>query len=127
MDDQLNIMFPDRDIQLSGEPFTVREFSYIESIKLASKSVGLINSLAGILSDQSTVKLSDVETAIADNIEDWIFLLAASIGEEPDFVAQLDDKAGTVLSMAFWEVNGPFLLRRVMASKIWANKSPAKI
>ncbi len=119
MADQVDILFPEREIEIQGETVVVREFSYLEAMKRAAGAKNLIAGIGQIISDADTIRLEELDSVIADHIDEWVGLLAASIGKDAAFVASLSDQDGSQLAMAFWEINGPFLLRRVMLNRVF--------
>jgi len=115
----VDILFPEREIEIAGETLVVREFSYLEAMRCAAGAKSLIAGIGKIISDADTIRLEELDAVIADHIDEWVGLLAASISKDVSFVESLNDQDGSNLAMAFWEINGPFLLRRVMLNRVF--------
>jgi hypothetical protein len=119
MSDSDDILFPERELDIQGETVVVREFSYLEAMKRAAGAKNLIAAIGKIISEADTIRLEELDAVIADHIDEWVGLLAASISKDASFVESLNDQDGSNLAMAFWEINGPFLLRRVMLNRVF--------
>jgi hypothetical protein len=111
------ILFPDKTLTIGGEKLTVHEFKYLEGLKVAAIAQPLLADLLRLIQDESAMGLPALDRVIGDNSHVWIALLAMSIERTHEWVAELSDADGTLLSMTFWEINGPFLLRRVAFAK----------
>jgi len=108
------VLFPDRTLTLSGEAVTVREFKYLEGLKIAALAAPLLSGLSALFQDEGqAIDLAALDGVILANLDVWTQLLAQSCGKSPEWVSELSDVDGTALGWTFWEVNGPFLLRRV--------------
>lgn len=113
---EAEILFPDKTLTLAGEAVTVREFKYLEGLKLAAIAAPLLSALSQLMTE-GEIDLLKIDQVIADNADIWAQLLAASCDKPVDWLETLSDVEGTQLSWGFWEVNGPFLLRRVAFAK----------
>jgi len=111
------ILFPGRTLTLAGEEVLAHEFKYLEGLKAAAIAQPLLSDLSAMIQNNAEMGLPDLDRIIGNNSEIWMQLLALSIGKDAAWVADLDDADGTLLSMTFWELNGPFLLRRVAFAK----------
>lgn len=108
-----DILFPDKTITLGGEEVTVSEFKYLPGLIAAKIAQPLLAGLVTLTQTEGSFDISKLDAVIGEHADIWTRLLGLSCGKEADWVANLRDIDGTMLSLAFWEVNGPFLLRRV--------------
>lgn len=124
-----DIIFPDRTLPIGGEEVAVHEFRYLEGLRAAAVAQPLLSDLLTLIQNEDAMGLPELDRIIENNADVWVQLLAMSIGKTADWLAGLSDKDGTLLSMTFWEINGPFLLRRVAFAKqfgtIVLNQPPA--
>lgn len=111
------ILFPDKTLTIGSEEIVTHEFKYLEGLKAAAIAQPLLAALSALIRDMSEMGLPELDRVIGDNAEVWTQLLAMSVGKPVEWVAELNDVDGTLLSMTFWEINGPFLLRRVAFAK----------
>lgn len=108
------ILFPNADLDIGGETVTVREFGFMESMKLEPIAYPLIQALADIGADWASVSHREVMQVIADHDLAYAKLIAASVDRPLDWVQGLSDKEGMALSTAFWRVNNGFFVRRLL-------------
>lgn len=112
-----DLLFPNLTLSIGGEEVVMHEFSYLEGLKAAAIAQPLLSDLSAMIQDKENIGLPELDRVIGTNAELWLQLLALSIGKTVEFVQALSDIDGTLLSMTFWELNGPFLLRRVAFAK----------
>lgn len=108
------ILFPNADLEIGGETVTVREFGFVESMKLEPIAYPIIQALADIGEEWDTVGHTEVMRVIADHDEAYARLIAASVNRPLEWVQRLSDKDGMTLSTAFWKVNNGFFVRRLL-------------
>lgn len=124
--DEADILFPERDLVINGKTITVREFTYLQSLQAASEAKSFIAALSDLVNDETTmIDLAALDGVANDHSDCWIALLAKASSKDADWVAGLNDADGNLLAMAFWEINGPFLWRRVAAAKAVKAQIPA--
>jgi hypothetical protein len=127
---EAEILFPTRTITVNGEDITVHEFNYLQGLKAAVIAQPLLADLLRLIQDSDTMELPELDRVIGANAEAWIELLAMAADKDIPWVQALSDADGTLLSLTFWEINGPFLLRRVafgkQFGKIILNQPPAE-
>lgn len=128
----LGIEFPARDIVLAGEPVTVNEITFVQSLRLQHALAPVVAELeASVLADAQRLQTqaSDLPTAAiplpATDFDrsllafsaQWdaaVVLIAAATGLTRERIESLDDADGFALLLAFWRVNEDFFLRRVV-------------
>ncbi len=127
---EADIIFPDKTLTIGGEETAVHEFKYLEGLKAAAIAQPLLADLLALIQDENTMGLAELDRVIGKNASIWTQLLAMSASKPAEWIAELNDADGTLLSMTFWEINGPFLLRRLAFAKqfgtIVLNQPPAK-
>jgi hypothetical protein len=112
--EEAEILFPDADIVIGGETITVREFGFIEAMKVEPIAWPIIEALADIGTDWESVDFRQVMMVFADNAEAFVQLIAASTGKSPEWVAELNDRDGNAIANTFWRVNQGFFVRRLL-------------
>jgi hypothetical protein len=107
----------DRTVTLGGEPIVVRELRYGQVLSLYSFVSPLVDGFTKLLKTGGTeTTFAEVEQVIAGNAEAWLQLTAASVERDSAWVAGLTDADAQRLANAFWEANGPWLVRRSVMS-----------
>ena len=112
-----DLLFPDKTITIGGEDVIVHEFTYLEGLSAAAIAQPLLTDLMAMINQCDTLGTPEIDRVIGNNAAIWLQLLAMSIGKPLEWAEKLSDADGTLLSMTFWEMNGPFLLRRVVVAK----------
>lgn len=115
-DAKLTVRDPDTDQDVEIE---VREFRMLDGMKAQAESRELISALADCAMPGEDGDVADTpafEAAIGEHPEEWLALLARSTGRDAEWLGRLDDGHGRDLSQALWEVNGPFFVRRILAT-----------
>lgn len=111
------ILFPHKTITFNGTDVTVHEFKYLEGLKAAGVAQPLLTGLLELIDTEPKLSMPGLDRVIGDNVEVWLKLLSMSSDKPVEWIENLNDADGTLLSMTFWELNGPFLLRRVTVAK----------
>lgn len=128
----LGIEFPARDIVLAGEPVTVNEITFVQSLRLQHALAPVVAELeASVLADAQRLQTqasdlptaaiplpaTDFDRALLAFSAQWdaaVVLIAAATGLTRERIESLDDADGFALLLAFWRVNEDFFLRRVV-------------
>lgn len=115
----LEILAPDREITLTtGEKVTVREYGFMEGLRIQNLAAGLLEDLTRLFLDepekaQDLAVLEEVFSRHSYVIAD---LMALSAGKDREWVEGLNDTDGQVLMMSWWSVNTGFFVRRLVAA-----------
>ena len=124
--DDLKVLFPDADIEVrdpdTGDPvkLTVREFRFREGLEAQAVARPLIADLGRIAGDTAGSEdgktgMADIEAAVGAHPDVWLKLSALACGRDAEWLARLSDRDAYAVSMAMWEVNTLFFVRRVVA------------
>lgn len=110
--DDADVLFPEHELTIRGEAITVREFTFIEGVRVRRRLEPLLDVFeAGAESDETSL---DVLGELFDEHEDlMVDLVAQACDRDADWVRTLSDADGQALNWAFWAVNKGFFLRRV--------------
>lgn len=102
------ILFPGTEIIVAGETITVREFSYGEAIRYASRYGALLARIADEYSDDGG---HDLDAVIASHPEEWLFLVAQSCGKPVEWFDSVGQGDGQSIALAAWQANPGFFCR----------------
>lgn len=132
---ELETLFPDRDVSVrdpdTGEAvqLTVREFRFREGLEAQVLARPLVEQLADVADDPATIDAATVADALGEHAGLYVELIARACGRDAAWLGRLADVDGDALSMAMWEVNAGFFMRRVVsllaARKRRASASPS--
>ncbi|MCO1335467.1 hypothetical protein MO867_14100 [Microbulbifer sp. OS29] len=116
--DDLEILHPERTLNIAGEKITVREYGFVEGLRLRSLSAPFLKALHQVMSSSQELSLEAVLDIIADHHEITLQLMAVAIDREVEWLHSLNDTEGNLLMMTWWAVTGPFFLRSVQQRRI---------
>lgn len=117
MDNDVEILFPDVELTLrtaqGEEDVTVREFRFGQAARVMPIAKDLLADFAAVtLDDDDTTSLHALQ---AKHWDAFLDLLAISTGKPRAWLEALPDEAGQLIGFAFWQANGPFFVRRLVA------------
>jgi len=113
-ENDLAILFPERELVLRGETVTVREFSFEESLRAGAIAQPILAELGQLIETTGTESTyPDLEELFARHARAYIELIALATGKPVEWIATLPGKEGDQLAMAFWVVNSGFFTRRL--------------
>ena len=122
--DALEILHPERTATIAGREITVREYGFVESMRLHVLIQPILDDLRALVVAGGVPNLDDVLSMLAHHDEAIVQLLARAADVEPEWVAGLSSADGELLLYLWWGVNGPFWLggvvRRIAAERIAA-------
>lgn len=108
--DELEILVPERDIEIAGVAITVREYSFIEGLKLRSKMQPLIDALYKSITATAMPELEDIIIILSEQNELVVELVAQSANVAVSWIEELGQEDGYRLMLTWWAVNGPFFV-----------------
>lgn len=101
-------------VQLTRGQVLVRELRYGESLEAAKIARPLLDDLSELVSGGDPISADDIDDLNARHSDIWLHLVAISTGLSPEQVADLPEVDGAALSLAFWDVNRGFFMRRLV-------------
>jgi len=111
--DDLTVLFSSRDLTLSGETVTVREYTFGEQLKLGGELARLANAIdAARREAQPADPITAILDAITSEADALRTLLAAACDRPPAWIDALKSEEGEALAITWWSVNCNFFLRR---------------
>lgn len=122
--DALEILHPERIATIAGREIRVREYGFVESMRLHGLIQPILDDLRILVTARGVPNLDDVIGVLAHHDEAIVQLLARAADVEPEWVAGLSSAEGELLLYLWWGVNGPFWLggvvQRIAAERIAA-------
>jgi len=111
----LQVLYPDREVTIAGEALTVREFRYREGLEVAVLARPFLFSLRALFMAPDDEFTDEAFLALVEENPDvWLALVAKACGRDIEWVANLPNAEAMKLQNIFWEVNGPFFMRRLV-------------
>ena len=110
--DDLAVLHPERKLEIGGKTITVREYGFLEGLKIQRSSVVLVKALVEA-QKEGDAPYNTIQSVLSDHADTLVELMAAAADVDPDWIRGLSDADGQLLMGTWWMVNGPFFVRRV--------------
>lgn len=126
--DDLEVLHPERLLTIAGREITVREYGFVEGLRLLRIAEPIIAGLQGGMGS-SVPAFESIMGVIAEHAGVAVQLMAAAADVEVEWIESLSQDDGQLLLMVWWSVNGPFYLRTaatraVVAARAGATSTP---
>jgi hypothetical protein len=113
--DDLAIMAPDMEVTIAGRTITVREYRFLDGLRVRARARALTKDLAALVAAGDTIT-EDIIDVLAKHEALVRVLIMESIGDgDTTWMDGLGAIDGQELIMTWWAVNGPFFVRQVAA------------
>ncbi|MDR1890106.1 MAG: hypothetical protein LBQ81_12140 [Zoogloeaceae bacterium] len=116
----LDILLPERDLEINGETVTVRELNFGEQLKYGQALAALAESLRPVLQEAGKTQESAPDTltlildALSLHAETVSTLVARCCDKDKKWLETLPGNAGENLLILWWSVNSSFFIRRLI-------------
>lgn len=111
---ELEILDPDRGIEIGGEPITVREYTWPEGIRLGAIAAPILDDLSHLFTPSDEPTLEGLQMVLEKHWGLLYQMIAVSIDRSVDWIERLSDADGLLLLHAYWRVNSGFFVRRLI-------------
>lgn len=110
----LEVLHPDRTISIAGRQVTVREYRFVEGLRLRPVLQPLLDRLHDLMQSEGVPSLDAVELILGEmaTTTNQLILAACDLTEEE--LNGLGQEEGQMLMDVWWTCNGPFFLRKVI-------------
>jgi hypothetical protein len=109
--DDLAVLHPDVVVTIAGRQLTVREYGFLEGLRLRPMYQPLLNDLTDLLNEPEA-PIAQITGALARHADLLVQLMAQAASCEIEFVEGLSDSDGQELMRVWWVVNCHFFLRQ---------------
>lgn len=110
----LEVLHPERSATIAGRSVTVREYGFIEGLRLQTLFAPFADDLYAGLKSGGGAQLDEIIESVGRHADLIAELIAISADVEVEWVRGLDDADGSNLMFLWWTVNAPFFMRRVL-------------
>lgn len=114
MENELDVLHPERQLVFGTRKVTVREYGHVEWLRLLPQAEPLVAAIAAALEHGRDPTYEEALACLAQHIDALAPLIAQAAGLEPEEHAALDPEQGEVLLMTWWGVNGRFFVGRAL-------------
>lgn len=110
--DDLSVLHPDHTFPLAGRSITMREYGFVEGMKLLPLLDPIIAQMRGMIERAEELPTNEQFPAwLGLHMDALVQLMAASADIEPEWIESLSPEDGYELIWFWWVVNGPFCVR----------------
>lgn len=127
--DDLEVLHPERLLTIAGREITVREYGFVEGLRLLKLAEPIIAGLQGDLA-RGTPSFESVFGVLAEQADSVVQMMAIAADVEVEWIESLGQDEGQLLLMTWWGVNGPFYMRTAglragVAARAGATSTPS--
>lgn len=113
-DADLDVLHPERVLQLGERRVCVREYGHVEWMRLLGRAAPLVAAIAALLEQGREPLYEQALQIVADHVDELMPLVAQAADMTPAEVAALAPDEGELLLMTWWGVNGRFFVLRAL-------------
>lgn len=114
---ELDILHPDREAVIAGRKIILREYGFVEGLKIRALARPFTDALYGLF-DAQPPDFELILDIVADHAETVLQLAAIAADVEQSWVDDLNDEDGNMLLLLWWGANGGFFTRQLMRRKL---------
>ena len=119
----VEVIHPERVIQIKGEDITVDEFGFLQGLSAGPLARPLLDDMAICFEEKGDdIAMEEISELFGLHREILIHLMSMVTGKSRDWIMALNDKDGMTLMMTFWQVNSGFFVRRLLTRKLAARQ-----
>lgn len=114
-DDDLEVLAPEQTVTVAGEPVTVRELTFGETLRHAREVGALTTALRDVFRPgvDRAAQVALIDATMTRHPDAVLALVAAATGREPAWIEALPSAEGELLVWAWWQVHLGFFVRRL--------------
>lgn len=112
--DDLAVLHPERTLEIGGREVTVREYGFVEGLRLRPLAKPLADAIYDGLNTRREVPFEQVLDVMAEHYDAIMQLVAVAADVDQAFIDALGHDDGELLLMTWWGANGPFYVRSAM-------------
>lgn len=109
--DDLEVLHPEREVTIAGRQLVMREYGFVEGLKLRPLYAPLIETLKPVLAEGELPDLEQILDLLVQHADALPQLMAAACDQPVEWVAGLGHEHGHNLMLVWWGVLGPFFVR----------------
>jgi len=111
--DDLEVLHPERSATIAGRAVTVREYGFIEGIRLRPLLQPFLDDLHAMMRGDTLPSLDQITMTLGAHIDAVSEAVAIAADVELEWLTGLNQDDGMHLLMLWWIANGPFYVRSV--------------
>ncbi len=122
----LDVLHPDRSATIAGRQVRVREYGFVEGLKLRPILQPFLDDLHAVVIDAGIPQLDHIVALLGEHADAIAHAVAVAADVEQQWLAGLNQDDGMNMLMLWWGANGPFYVRSVF-SRIATDREVARL
>jgi hypothetical protein len=120
-ENEVEVIHPERVIQIKGEDITVNEIDFLQGLTAGPLARPLIKDMSTCFEEKGeAITLEEIGQLFSLHREIVFQLMSMVSGKDRDWIMSLNDSDGQTLMLTFWRVNSGFFVRRLLTRKLAA-------
>ena len=119
--DETRIVMGFDEVEVSGEPIKVNEFTFPQELKALTIAAPIIGEIADLYLNGGDPDMLEIEGVFATHGKALTELLSISTGKPVEWFDTLPGKYASSLFLTFWGMNSHFFTQRIASRYIMAN------
>lgn len=116
--EEMEILIGQREIEIAGETITVREYTFVEGLRVDAIACRLKTELSELFvggedGPELVFDLNRLDAVLGENADEFIQLQSMASGRSVAWVEGLNNADGQLLKMTWWMVNQHFFVNRL--------------
>lgn len=112
--DDLTVLHPERQVTIAGRELTIREYGFVEGLRLLPVAEPLIQDLQRWFESGELPEAVQIQALLGRHADAVVQLMVAATDVELEWITGLNQADGTALMYWWWMVNGPFYVRSAL-------------
>lgn len=112
--DDLTILHPNQTRKIAGINITVREYGWVEGLKLRELAQPILLDIEALMVDGNVPGYDQLRVILGKHASTTLQLIAQAADVDLEFLETLNQRDGELLEAMWWGCNGPFFLRSVI-------------
>lgn len=129
--DDLSVLHPDRPVTIAGKAIVVREYGFVEGLRLRPTLQPFLDELHAIAVGGRLPELEEITSMLGSHADAVSHAICVAADIELEWLERLNQDDGQHLLMLWWAANGPFYIRsvfqRIAASRAVASQHAGEI
>jgi hypothetical protein len=110
----MEVLHPERELQLAGQAVVVREYGNVEWLRLLPRAEPLVATIAQALQADESPTYEQALRTIAEHVDGLLPLIAQAVDRDLAWIDTLEPAEVELLLMTWWGVNAHFFVQRAI-------------
>lgn len=112
--DDLTILHPNQTRKIAGINITVREYGWVEGLKLRELANPILLDIEKLMVDGTVPDFDQLRVILGKHYAATLQLIAQAADVDVEFLETLNQRDGELIEAVWWGCNGPFFMHSVI-------------